>query len=192
MRRFAVDRGLLIQELSEVFALAACEGWADADARNTLHLIERRQRNRAAIARSAHESLEAAISIAEFGLDRPLVGEMAQLSGLKPSTLVQIFADVGGEPSAVFAKAVGLKRPYLITLLRALKLPFGDPDSTDNPLGRVLYVFDTLATAKAQTVLRYWNWKTPTEALGLEDEAFIDETDLGARRTAAMRLFRVD
>jgi hypothetical protein len=30
-----------------------------------------------------------------------------------------------------------------------------DPKS---PFGRMTYVYETLATAKAQTVLRYWNW----------------------------------
>jgi uncharacterized protein (DUF2336 family) len=32
LRRFAVDRGVLIQELGDVFAMAAAEGWSDADA----------------------------------------------------------------------------------------------------------------------------------------------------------------
>ena len=63
-----------------------------------------------------------------------------------------------GEAIGVFCKAVGLKRPLMIALWRALRRPNGDPDSTDNSLGRAVYVFDTLATAKAQTVLRYWNW----------------------------------
>ena len=47
LRRFAVDRQVLIQELGEVFKIAASEGWSDADTRKTLQVIERRQRNRA-------------------------------------------------------------------------------------------------------------------------------------------------
>ena len=62
LRRFAVDRSVLIQELGEVFALAAAEGWSDADTRKTLQVIERRQRNRAAAAQSPYGSLEGALA----------------------------------------------------------------------------------------------------------------------------------
>lgn len=188
LRRFAVDRGVLIQELGDVFALAAAEGWADADARKTLQVIERRQRNRAAAAQSAFGSLEGALAGAEQGLDRVLINEIAHLAGIKPTTALQIFADAGGEAIAVFFKAVGLKRPSLIALWRALRRPAGDPESTDNALGRTCYVFDTLATAKAQTVLRYWNWSFTADAVGLERVSF-DEPELElslARRNAAL------
>lgn len=188
LRRFAVDRQVLIQELGEVFKLAAAEGWSDADTRKTLQVIERRQRNRAAAAQSPYKSLEGALAAAEHGLDRGLVHEIAHLSGIKPTTAAQVFADAGGEAIGVFCKAVGLKRPLMIALWRALRRPSGDPDSTDNPLGRALYVFDTLATAKAQTVLRYWNWSFTADAVGIETTAFendVLELPL-ARRNAAL------
>ncbi|MGE0830134.1 MAG: DUF2336 domain-containing protein [Hyphomonadaceae bacterium] len=54
LKRFAVDREVLIQQLGEMFSLAAQEGWTDADARKALQLIERRQRNRAAAERSVY------------------------------------------------------------------------------------------------------------------------------------------
>ncbi|GAM98828.1 hypothetical protein U91I_02464 [alpha proteobacterium U9-1i] len=192
LRRFAVDRGILIQELGDVFAIAAGEGWADADARKTLQVIERRQRNRAAAAQSAFGSLEGALAAAEHALDQPLINEIAHLAGVKPTTASQIFADAGGEAIAVFCKAVGLKRPNLIALWRALRRPMGDVDSNDNPLGRTCYVFDTLATAKAQTVLRYWNWSFTADAIALERVSF-DEPELElslARRNAALLLRR--
>lgn len=192
LRRFAVDRSVLIQELGDVFALAAAEGWSDADARKTLQVIERRQRNRAAAAQSAYGSLEGALVAADKGLDRALINEIAHLSGVKPTTAAQIFADPGGEAIAVFCKAVGLKRPSLIALWRALRRPPGDAESTDNSLGRTCYVFDTLATAKAQTVLRYWNWSFTADAAGLERVTF-DEPELElslARRNAALLFHR--
>lgn len=158
LRRFAVDRAALIDVLGDVFKMAAAEDWADAETRKTLQVIERRQRNRAAAARSPHGSLEGALAAAERGLDAKLLGEIAHLAGIKPATARQILLDPGGEAIAVLCKAVGLKRPLLLTLWRALRRPTGDPETVDNPLGRTLYVFDTLATAKAQTVLRYWNW----------------------------------
>ena len=189
LRRFAVDRSVLIQELGEVFALAASEGWSDPDARKTLQVIERRQRNRAAAAQSAHGSLEGAIAQAEHGLDHALIHEIAHLAGIKPTTASQIFSDPGGEAIGVFAKAVGLRRPALVGLWRALRRPFGDPDTPDNPLGRTVFAFETLATAKAQTVLRYWNWSFTADALGLEDVAFDDTLELSLARRNASLLF---
>jgi uncharacterized protein (DUF2336 family) len=192
LRRFAIDRNVLLQDLGDIFALAAAEGWSDADTRKTLQVIERRQRNRAAAARSPHGSLEGAIAAAESGIDRALLGEIAHLSGVKPTTAKQVFTDAGGEAIGVFCKAVGLKRPMLMSLWRALRRPAGDPDRTDNPLGRTLYVFDTLATAKAQTVLRYWNWSFTADAAGI-DQVSIEDPDLElrlARRNAALLFHR--
>ncbi|HET9230954.1 MAG TPA: DUF2336 domain-containing protein [Vitreimonas sp.] len=193
LRRFAVDRGVLLQELGDVFALAAAEGWSDADTRKTLQVIERRQRNRAAAARSPFGSLEGALSTAaEHGLDRVLVSEIAHLSGVKPTTAKQVLADPGGEAIGVFCKAVGLKRPSLLALWKALGRPPGDPDRIDNSLGRAVYVFDTLATAKAQSVLRYWNWSFTADAQHIETVT-LDDPDLElrlARRNAALLFHR--
>ncbi|MBY0562851.1 MAG: DUF2336 domain-containing protein [Hyphomonadaceae bacterium] len=192
LRRFAVDRAALISVLGEVFKMAAAEDWADAETRKTLQVIERRQRNRAAATRSPYGSLEGALAAAEHGLDMKLLGEIAHLAGVKPTTAQQLFADPGGEAIAVFCKAVGLKRPLLIALWRALRRPLGDSDAVDNPFGRTLFVFDTLATAKAQTVLRYWNWSFTPDAAGGERIAQEDDADelQPSRRNAALLFSR--
>jgi uncharacterized protein (DUF2336 family) len=191
LRRFAVDRNVLIQELGDVFALAAAESWADADTRKTLQVIERRQRNRLAAAKSPYKSLEGALAAAERGIDRQLLYEIAHLSGVKPTTAAQIFSDPGGEAIGVFCKATGLKRPSVIALWRALRRPMGDPDTVNNALGRTMYTFDTLATAKAQTVLRYWNWSFTADAVGVERISFeSDEQELPLARRNAALLFR--
>jgi uncharacterized protein (DUF2336 family) len=168
VRRFAADRAALIAELGDVFALAAAEGWADEDTRKALQVVERRQRNRAAAARSPHGSLEGAIAASEHGLDRNLIKDIAHLCGIRPATAAQILADPGGEAIGVLCKAVGLRRPMLLALWRALRRPDGDAASPNNPLGRAVYIFDVLATAKAQTVLRYWNWSFNADASALE------------------------
>jgi uncharacterized protein (DUF2336 family) len=192
LRRFAVDRVVLLQQLGDVFALAAAEGWADPDTRKTLQVIERRQRNRGAAAQSPYGSLEGALQAAQNGLNRELLNEIAHLGGVKPTTASQIFADPGGEAIAVFCKSVGLRRPSILALWRALGRPPGDPDRSDNALGRTLFVFDTLATAKAQTVLRYWNWSFTADAGDIEGVAHDDaELELRlARRNAALLFHR--
>jgi uncharacterized protein (DUF2336 family) len=188
LRRFAIDRNVLIQELGDVFKMAAAEGWADADTRKTLQVVERRQRNRAAAAQSPYGSLEGALAAAERGLDRTLLHEIAHLAGIKPTTAQQILSDPGGEAIGVLCKATGLKRANLISLWRSLQRPWGDAETTDNPLGRTVYVFDTLATAKAQTVLRYWNWSFTADAANVERMSFDDNAlDMTlARRNAAL------
>jgi hypothetical protein len=125
-------------------------------------------------------------------LDRLLIHEIAHLAGVKPTTAAQVFADAGGEAIGVFCKAVGLKRPLMIALWKALRRPGGDPDATDNPLGRAAYVFDTLATAKAQTVLRYWNWSFTADAAGIDQQTYGDDVlELSlARRNAALLFSR--
>jgi len=192
LRRFAIDRNVLLHELGDVFAMAAAEGWSDPDTRKTLQVIERRQRNRAAAAKSPYGSLEGALAAADQGIDRALLNEIAHLAGVKPTTASQIFSDAGGEAIGVLCKSVGLKRPSVISLWKSLRRPAGDPDSTTNPLGRTCYVFDTLATAKAQTVVRYWNWSFTADAVGIERTAFDDaDMEMGlARRNAALLFHR--
>ncbi|MET0181270.1 MAG: DUF2336 domain-containing protein [Caulobacterales bacterium] len=191
LRRFAVDRSVLIKELGETFALAAKEGWRDPDARKALQVIERRQRNRNAAQQNRYGSLEAAIAAAgEQGLDPNMINEIAYMGGVKPATAAQIFSDPGGEAIAVFAKSVGLKRAPTLNLWRALQRPAGDADHTDNPLGRMMFVFDTLATAKAQTVLRYWNWSFTADAQRIEEAPLELDADAAISRRNAQLLFR--
>jgi len=87
-------------------------------------------------------------------------------------------------------KATGLKRDSLRALWSGLRRPMQDPDSLKSPFGRVMYVYDLLSNAKAQTVLRYWNWSL-TSGIGAGDSETLDPSDvelefLPARRSAAL------
>jgi len=156
LQRFSAERTLLLDMCSDIFAYSAREGYADPVVRKTLQVIERRQRNRLALDKSPHESLEAAIQhAAAKGMDAKSLAEISHLSGVKPSTGERIFHDPGGEGIAVLCKATGLKRPFLRELWVALKRP--DPDR-DPGFARVAEIYESTAVAKAQTVLRYWNW----------------------------------
>jgi uncharacterized protein (DUF2336 family) len=149
-QRFAVERLTLLDAAQDMFARAAKDGWQDPLVRKTLQFIERRQRNREAVARSPYGSLEGAMCGA------------------------QILSDLGGEAIAVLCKATGLKRKYLRALWKGLRRPIEvDGEPVDAWL-RALYIYDTLSTNKAQTVLRYWNWAltsamSPTLAAKLEE-----------------------
>jgi uncharacterized protein (DUF2336 family) len=195
LRRFAVDRLTLLQELGDVFRLASAEGFAEADTRKALQVIERRQRNRLAAERSPFGSLEGAIAAARNGgVTNSLLNEIAHLCGVKPRTAQQILTDPGGEAVGVLCKAVGLKRPFMLDLWTALGRPPGDISQTDNALGRAVFTFDSLATAKAQTVLRYWNWSFTSDPVGADGARFDDEAFAAspARRNAALVLGALD
>jgi len=190
LRRFAIDRSVLCAELADLFALAAEEDWADPETRKAIALIERRQRNRKAAERSPFGSLENAIAAGAHGIDRQLISEISYLAGIRPQTGAKIFSDRGGEGLAVLCKATGLKRDSVAALWKNLRRPEGDRDNIDNPWGRVVYVYELLANAKAQTVLRYWNWSLTT-GMTPADAALVDPSDEShefspARRSAAL------
>lgn len=196
LQRHAADRVEMVGMCADVFAIAAKEGWSDPVARKTLQLIERRQRNRAALDRSPYESLEAAVeAAAEAGMSPELAQEIGYLAGVKPVTAAKILSDRGGEGIAVLCKATGLKKPTLRNFWIALKRPTTDVDGAHHPLfAYLLETYDLLSVAKAQTTLRYWNWSLSSSfaASGAalpdhEAEQANDESTFStARRTASL------
>ncbi|HYD46020.1 MAG TPA: DUF2336 domain-containing protein, partial [Phenylobacterium sp.] len=183
LQRFAVSREILQDAASDIFAMAAEEGWQDPLSRKALQFIERRQRNRGAIERSPFASLEEAVAAAQTGLTRETAEEIAYLSGLKPMTGAKIFTDPGGEPLAILCKATGLPRAAVRALWRGLRRRETDDAGAVAPaLERVLTVYDMIAVDRAQTVLRYWNWSltsalTPAlmKAIREGDDEAVDE-----------------
>jgi len=160
LRRHSADRIELIQRCGDVFAMAAEEEWSDAVSRKILQLIERRQRNRAAIPRSPFDSLEHAIdTVFASGLDAASAQEIGYLSGIKPVTIAKILSDQGGEGIAVLCKATGLKREYLERLYLATGRDTMTDDGYPHPVWhQVRETYEFMMVAKAQTTLRYWNW----------------------------------
>lgn len=156
LMRFSAERTMLIDVCSDIFRYAANERWGDPVVTKALQVIERRQRNRAALSNSQFESLEAAISAAAAnGMDPHAMVELSRLSGVRSSTGERIFLDPGGEGLAILCKATGLKRQYLKELWTALRRTGPEADAA---FTRVSEVYEAIAVAKAQTVLRYWNW----------------------------------
>ena len=196
LHRFAVTRKVLQESCQDLFPKAAADGWSDAGVRKALQFIERRQRNRAAMARSEFEGLEAAIDAAEVeGLTRKLTEEISYMAGVKPATGAQILTDKGGEGIAILCKAPGLKRIHIEKLWRALKRPVVDIDGSMHPsLERVMETYDVISTDKAQTVLRYWNWSL-TASLSPEVLRYIKngviprEEEFGAAAITAALVF---
>lgn len=198
LSRFAVNREIMQDAASDVFSMAAHEGWQDPLSRKALQFIERRQRNREATNRSPYESLEAALSeAATRGLTRQAAEEISYLSGIKPSTGAKILRDKGGEGLAVLCKATGLKKASLRNLWQALRRPLEKEGDIHPDLARVLLVYDLLAVDRAQTVLRYWNWAlssalTPVMLRAISTGEGLDMEQLTVPERAALLAFAED
>lgn len=194
LQRHSADRLEMIEMCADVFAVAAEEGWQDPVARKTLQLIERRQRNRAAIDKSTYDSLEHAIDVAAMhGMSPELAQEIGYLAGVKPVTIAKLMSDVGGEGLSVLCKATGLKRLSLRNLWTALKRPLEDEmGQPSTSFAYIMETYDLLSVAKAQTTLRYWNWSLSStfspnrlKQSGVEEHEANDEAIFStARRTA--------
>lgn len=196
LQRFAVSRDILLDAVDDLIAPAAEREGQDPLTRKALAFIARDQVDRAAIARGGFDSLEAAIAAAGTGLTRDLVEEISYLAGLKPVTGARIFNDAGGEALAVLCKASGLPRAAVATLWRGLGRPQADAAGAMAPaLRQALTVFDMIATDRAQTVLRYWNWsssppvaRAPSISTGEGDNAGLGE--YSATRDGALATLR--
>ena len=199
LSRFGVNREIMQDMASDVFAMAAKEKWQDAMSRKALQFIERRQRNREALKKSPYDSLEAAIAdAAQNGMTRKMAEEIAYLSGIKPSTGAKILRDAGGEGLAVLCKATGLSRKALKALWKALRRPMRTDTGHIHPqLAEVLITYDMLAVDRAQTVLRYWNWSlssalTHVMLRTLSRGEEVDLETLSVPQRAAMLAFAQD
>jgi uncharacterized protein (DUF2336 family) len=193
LQRFAVSREVMQEVSEDVFAMAAAENWQDPVSRKALQFIERRQRNRAAIAKSPYGGLEQAVAAAaQRGLNREVATEIAYLSGVKPVTGAKIMGDPGGEPLAILCKATGLGKSDLANLWRSMRRPETAADGSVHPAwDRVQITYDMLAVDRAQTVLRYWNWSlssalTPALLRAIRDGEEEGLDDYSAPQRAAM------
>jgi len=193
LQRFAVSREVMQEVAEDVFAMAADENWQDPVSRKALQFIERRQRNRAAIAKSPYGGLEqAAAAAAASGLNREVATEISYLSGIKPITGAKILGDPGGEPLAILCKATGLGKSDLQNLWRSMRRPETAEGGSVHPTWeRVQITYDMLAVDRAQTVLRYWNWSlssalTPALLRAIRDGEEEGIDDYSAPERAAM------
>ncbi len=196
LHRFGVSRAVLQQTCADLYPQASAEGWNDPAARQALQFIERRQRNRAALAQSKYASLEEAIDDAEqVGMSREIADEISYIAGIKPATGAQILSDKSGEALAILCKAPGLRRKHIKKLWRALRRPETMHDGTINSLlEEAIKAYDEISTDNAQTVLRYWNWSltsslTPEVLQYIKRGVVPGEEEFGAAAVTAALVF---
>ena len=91
---------------------------------------------------------------------------MAAEAGIRPETMFRILSDHGGEPLAVFAKAVGMSRKQfgdLIVVAVDLRKGAGLPGKDD--LERIGELFDAVSTDRADLALHCWDTALANEVV---------------------------
>ena len=189
LQRFAVSREILRDAVSDIFSLAAEEGWRDQLSARALRFIDSRQRRRLD---EPQGGLDAMVEAAQNGVTTELVDEVAYLSNLKAATMAKIFADRGGEPLAIFCKAAGLPRSALHAFWSGLGRQESEP-----ALEHAVIAFDMVPTDKAQTMVRYWDWSltsslTPALLRAIRDTDEDDESEYSATKNANLGSFAKD
>lgn len=154
------ERTGVINSIADMFKQMTPQMRADDTIRKSLKLIDRRQRNREAIAASTYGSLEKLIEeSAKTGLNAERVQEIAYICDVKSVVMAKLLTDSSGEGIAVICKAVGLKKRDFQLLWRALRRPVKNAEGVIHPEYRRVYdLYLMLSVSKAQTALRYWNW----------------------------------
>lgn len=198
LQRHSADRTEVIDLCSDVYEMAAAEQWADPVARKALQMIERRQRNRAALDKSEYDSLEEAVNAAATeGMNATVAQEIGYLAGVKPVTIAKLMSDKGGEGLAVLVKATGLHRDFLAVLWAALRRPAEIEDGVPHPqFALVRETYEILTVAKAQTTLRYWNWSLSsafsprsTNGVGTSTEPANQDSEFSTSQRTARLVF---
>lgn len=92
------------------------------------------------------------------------IAEIAFVGRVRPETAYRIFNDLGGEPLAVFGKAVGMGREEFSDLMTAV-IGFRGVDQVDRKwLDKLVATFDVISNDRADLVLHAWDWILSAEA----------------------------
>lgn len=163
MQRFTVDRSRIHDLLDPILGDGEGLQGMDEAMRVTLSLLGRPR----AIDRDKLMALVSSVGKGE--LDR-FSEDLAVMSALRPETMYRILNDHGGEPLAVFAKAVSLTRKEFGELIVVTVDARQEGLPTKQDLDRIGGLFDSLTADKADVALRYWDVAVGSEAGRSEGE----------------------
>ena len=163
MQRFTVDRSRIHDLLDPILGDGQGLQGMDEAMRVSLSLLNRPR----AIDHDRLASLVAKVGKGELEW---FSEELADMSSLRPETMYRILNDHGGEPLAVFAKAMSLSRKEFGELIVVTVDARQDGLPTKQDLDRIGGLFDSLTTDKADVALRYWDIAVGVEAARTEGE----------------------
>ena len=164
LARFSVERRMMHEALREVLDAGLAASAGDEALRVVLSLV----RPPVAIEKAEFMHL---LNFATLGHNEEFIAELAAAARIRVETVFRIMHDAGGEPLAVFGKAIGLARKEFGDLivaaaeLRAAAFPL------KHDIERITAIFDAISTDRADLVLHCWDHAISSEArIGLPDE----------------------
>ncbi|MAB14966.1 DUF2336 domain-containing protein [Parvibaculum sp.] len=163
MQRFTVDRSRIHDLLDPILGDGEGLRGMDDAMRVALSLLGRPRE----IDREKLMSLVAGVGKGEL---HRFSEDLAAISAVRPETMYRILNDHGGEPLAVFAKAMSLSRKEFGELIVVTVDARQEGLPTKQDLDRIGGLFDSLTADKADVALRYWDVAMGTEAGRAEGE----------------------
>ncbi len=157
MQRFTVDRSRIHDLLDPILGDGEGVRGMDDAMRVALSLLGRPRE----IDRDKLMSLVAGVGKGEL---HRFSEDLAAMSAVRPETMYRILSDHGGEPLAVFAKAMSLSRKEFGELIVVTVDARQEGLPTKQDLDRIGGLFDSLTADKADVALRYWDVAVGIEA----------------------------
>ncbi|KAB7741638.1 DUF2336 domain-containing protein [Parvibaculum sedimenti] len=157
LARFTVERRMMHVALDDVLETGMEAADTDEALRVVLSLVRP--------PRSASKShLGQLASFAGSGQSEEFVGALAEAGRIRTETAFRIVNDTGGEPLAVFAKAVGFTRGEFGDLMVHAASIRGGAIPSRGDVERIVKVFDAISIDRADLVLHSWDWSISGDA----------------------------
>lgn len=150
VNRFTTDRRMLREALTDAIEEGMEAFAGDPDLMRTLSLMAPQKR----YGPSLGEDLLAAARGKDL---RKVVVMLGQYADIKPATAAHIVTDTGGEALAVVSKALGLTRREFLQFALLVASHREGTTRTAAEVNRLTALFDSVATDRADVVLRYWD-----------------------------------
>ncbi len=157
LARFTVERRMMHAALEDVLESGLEAVGADEALRVVLSLVRP--------PKPAPKSLLAQLaSLSTDGHSEEFISALAEAGRVRPETAFRIVHDAGGEPLAVFAKAVGLTRSEFGDLMVHATNIRGGAIPSRSDVERIVKVFDAISIDRADLVLHSWDWSISGDA----------------------------
>ncbi len=157
LSRFAVERRMMHVALSDLIETGLAASGGDEALRVVLSLVRPpRLSARAHFGQLAH--------LVNSGRAGDFIAALADAGRVRPETVIRIVNDAGGEPLAVFAKAIGLGRSEFGDLVVHAATVRGGAVPARGDIERMVAVFDAISIDRADLVLHSWDWSISNEA----------------------------
>tara|TARA_R110002074_G_scaffold175591_1_gene339007 strand:- start:850 stop:1959 length:1110 start_codon:yes stop_codon:yes gene_type:complete len=157
LTRYSVERRQLYAALDEVLESGLAASGTDDGLKAALSLV-------CTPVPATRQQIARLIDFATRHQRDEFIADMSFTGRVRPETAFRIFSDLGGEPLAVFGKAIGMSRTDFGDLLTAFASLRGiDPDG-DAGFKRIRMVFDMISNDRADFALHSWDWAISAEA----------------------------